>query len=319
MILGKDHRNEGRFRQGSMAKKCLSCGLENPDHVHYCGKCGAELVTSSPSKTRTDDLSKGTWVKGRGMDEFLHRRAIVALAGTSMVLLALSLLQPWFMIHDSYTNGVNFITWENDMQIHTRYYTYVEDISNGFNFGWYFGSFHQEGEFIVQQDSRISDLMGFVNDGLLLCIGLVWLLMMAALLNYRLVTFILTWITTADSMICVIIFSSRVPGAVRASGDFLRHWPTDLVTGLFGQKAISSTGIYLPQTDLWSWQPGWGWALAIVAGLLLLATVILIFHSNIIRAEEERFMLEMESSESPKTEMKPDTDSGEESPDRKGT
>lgn len=232
-----------------------------------------------------------------------------------MVLLALSLLQPWFTIHDSY--GSSNFPMENDMRIHTRYYTYAEDILKGQDFGWSIGSFQQEGEFIVRQDSRISDLMGFVNSGLLLCIGLAWFLMMAALLNYIVRTFILAWVTTAASILLVIIFSGSVPEAVRVSSSYLQHWPTDLVTGLFGEKTIVGTGGYASRTDLWSWQPGWGWFLAIVAGILLLATVILVFHSIVRLREEERLIREFESPESPKAEVSPDTDSREESQETK--
>ena len=233
------------------------------------------------------------------MEPFLHRGAVVALASISMVFLALSLLQPWFVIHDSYsTTSSGSYVWESDMRIYTRYYMYAEDVSRNFPVDWQMVAIQDDP---MSGNSGLYDLMGLVNSGLLVCIGLAWLLTIAAFLNSRLMTFILAWITSASSLFFMVVFSAKITTEVRASSQFLHYWPTSIVTGLFGKVTVSSPDFY--STDSWSWHPGWGWFLATAAVIFLIVVVVLVLHDVFIRAERDKAYREIEFSgnDEPKT------------------
>jgi hypothetical protein len=199
------------------------------------------------------------------MEEFRHRGLIIILAASAMLLLALSLMQPWFTIRDagvSQHEGYRSDTYDQTITIHLRYFTADYRYFGESTYG------------ILGSDSEVGHLMGNLSSYLLICLGLAWLLTIAAVVNSRLTTLVLGWLAASACLLCVFFFSGSIPGAARASSQSLRG-STYFITGLFGSKTLNSGTTQYVQIDRWSWGPGLGWVLAVASSVLLFVAVAL--------------------------------------------
>lgn len=56
--------SNGHFAVGGTMARCLNCGADNPDYVHFCGRCGNEIVDG----VRPKDLPSDERVPTRSPD-----------------------------------------------------------------------------------------------------------------------------------------------------------------------------------------------------------------------------------------------------------
>lgn len=283
--------------------KCPGCGKENPGYVAYCGFCGGTIPDDIGDKSSSEDpLAEPAQVEPlQGSHEgFKFRFPIVALSVTSLLLLTLSLLQPWFVIHDDYIvydqDGVRVSpgVMQNDFRLHLEYYTYSLETPEIYEKHWYAGEYWPDAWY---RDNPIEELMDFMQKDVLFCLVTVWLLSLAAISNSRWIAMFFAWLSAAACLWGVAVFADSIGRAVSESGQNLQGFSLGFISGLFGEETLSIDTFYGLRLHSWSWQPGLGWYLTAIAGMLLCAINVLTWLSIFTRRAEPIGFGEADSEE----------------------